>query len=266
MPNKKKLVILVAEDHPVNRKVIGLLLESLSVQVDFANDGREAIEAAERFDYGLILMDCLMPFIDGFEAAFEIRKREFRKIRHTPIIACTSMDLDLIIDRCVHAGINDFIGKPINMSILKDKIDYWSLIPTVLNVLPAAVAAKIHRLEANIEPIDRDYLKLMYGLQQLDDVLELFLTVTESLLSQLQSAIGNKNIALVCHMAHEIKGSSYTVSAREMAKLCLDLETAGQKQNWTEVEKLYVALGLAFARVRQHLQNKDKLLQDIQLE
>jgi HPt (histidine-containing phosphotransfer) domain-containing protein len=60
-------------------------------------------------------------------------------------------------------------------------------------------------------------------------------------------------------MVHEIKSSSYTVSAREMAQVCLQLEQAGELQNWPEIEKLYVTLGLAFARVRECLQNKDKL-------
>jgi len=113
------------------------------------------------------------------------------------------------------------------------------------------------------EPIDCDYLSLLYGLQQLDDVLELFLTVTDTLLSQLESAIEHHDVAVVRHMAHEIKGSSYAVSAREMAKLCLDLEHAGEEQNWTEAEKLYAALGLAFARVREFLSKKQKVMRDM---
>ncbi len=264
MPNR--LVALVAEDHPVNQKVLGLLLESLGVSFQFANNGAEAVHAACQSEYGLILMDCMMPEVDGFQASFEIRKFEFRKKRHTPIIACTAMDEDKIIDQCMRSGMDDYIAKPIERDILKDKIEFWSIIPMTLHPLTSRIVAEIRRLESSeeAEPIDRDYLHLLYGLQQLDDVLELFLTVTESLLGQLESAIVHHDVVIVRRMAHEIKGSSYAVSAREMAKLCLQLEHAGEEQNWPEAERLYSALGLAFARVRQFLHGKHELLREMQ--
>ncbi|MGH9549689.1 MAG: response regulator, partial [Terriglobales bacterium] len=238
----------------------------LGVQFDFANDGQKAIDAAFCFNYGLILMDCMMPEVSGFEAAFEIRKHEFQKCRHTPIIACTAMDKDRIIDDCVHSGIDDYIAKPVDRDILKEKISYWSVIPMTLNPLTPSLVAEIRQLEKSehAEPIDRKYLNLLYGLQQLEDVLELFLTVTENLLGQLESAITRHDAAIVRHMAHEIKGSSYAVSAREMAKLCLELERAGEEQDWPEAERLYAALGLAFARVRQFLQVKSELVKKME--
>lgn len=259
MPNQN--LVLLAEDNPVNQMVLGLLLEHLGVQFECANDGEQAVEKALAGNYGLILMDLQMPKMDGFEAALEIRKSEFKRIRHTPIIACTAMDEHTIFEKCVRSGIDDYIGKPIDRDILKQKIAYWSVIPTVLKPFTPKLAAQLKRLEeANTEPIDRDYLNLLYGLQQLDDVLELFLTVTESLLDQLESAIVHHDVVVVCRMAHEIKGSSYSVSAREMAKLCLELEQASAEQDWPEAEKLYTALGLAFARVRQFLHEKKELL------
>lgn len=261
----KRLVVLVAEDHPVNQKVLGLLLESLGVRCDFASDGLQAVEAATQCNYGLVLMDCMMPNLDGFEAAFEIRKSEFQKTRHTPIIACTALDKDRIIDQCVRSGINDYIGKPIDREILKEKIACWSVIPMAMGPLAPQVAAQIRRLETSsaAEAIDRQYLNILYGVQQLDDVLDLFMEVTEALLVELEAAIQHQDVAIVRRMAHEIKGSSYTVGAREMAQVCRELEKESEEQDWPEVEKLYVALGLAFARVRECLQNKEKLLSDI---
>lgn len=261
----KRLVVLVTEDHPVNQKVMGLLLESLGVQFDCANDGLQAVKAATAFNYGLILMDCLMPHMDGFEASFQIRKFEFHKNRHTPIIACTALDKDRVLDQCVRSGINDYISKPIDRDVLREKIGYWSVIPMAMGPLLPAVAAQIKRLEASdaAEPIDRAYLNIFYGVQQLDDVLELFMEVTETLLAQLESAIQHQDVAIVRYMAHEIKGSSYTVSAREMAQVCRELEAASEEHDWPEIEKLYVALGLAFARVRECLQNKDQILSEI---
>lgn len=261
---QQRNLVLVAEDNQVNQMVLGLLLDNLGVRYECVNDGKKALESARNKHYGLILMDIMMPEMDGFEASFEIRKSEFRKTRHTPIIACTAVDEDRIFEQCVRSGIDDYIAKPIDRDVLKQKIAYWSVIPTVLRPLTPADKAQLRQLEAtNTEPIDRDYLNLLYGLQQLEDVLELFLTVTESLLDQLESAIVHRDVTVVCRMAHEIKGSSYSVSAREMAKLCLELEHAGAEQDWPEAEKLYTALGLAFARVRQFLQNKEKLLRRV---
>ncbi len=73
-----------------------------------------------------------MPEMDGFQASFEIRKREFGKQQHTPIIACTAMDIDRIFDQCVRSGMDDFIGKPIDIDVLKEKIQYWSVVHTAL--------------------------------------------------------------------------------------------------------------------------------------
>ncbi|MBX9568387.1 MAG: response regulator [Candidatus Obscuribacterales bacterium] len=263
----KRLVVLVAEDHPVNQKVISLLLKSLDVRHDVVTNGEEAVEKALTNDYGLILMDCMMPVVDGFEAAFRIRKYEFHKRRHTPIIACTAMDEERVVDQCIRSGMDDFLGKPIDRQRLKEKIAFWSVIPITLYGMSPTIAAEIKRLELSeqTEPIDRTYLNMLYELQQLDEVLALFLTVTESLLTQLRAAIVHKDVEIVQRMAHEIKGSSYAVSAREMAELCMRLEQAGEEQDWPEAEKTYAALGLAFARVREFLSNQKELLRTIQM-
>src|SRR5688572_3994498 len=83
--------VLVAEDHPVNRMVLGLLLTNLGVTSDMVENGKQAVEAAKLNCYELIFMDIMMPEMDGFEAAFEIRKVEFERARHTPIVAVTAM-------------------------------------------------------------------------------------------------------------------------------------------------------------------------------
>jgi two-component system, sensor histidine kinase and response regulator len=261
MTEQARPLVLVAEDHPVNQKVIGLLLNMLGVDTDMVTNGRAAIEAARSDTYNMILMDIMMPDVDGFEAAFAIRKREFGKCRHTPIIACTALDKDKIKDQLIHSGMDDYIAKPISRDILKEKIERWSHIRLQLQPVTHEMEMQVKRLngevkESTSEPIDQGTLQLLYGLEQLDDVLVLFMTVTETLLAQLESAIEHRDVAVVRRMAHEIKGSSYAVSAKEMSELCLKLEQAGETQNWSEAEKLYTALGLAFARVREFLSKK----------
>lgn len=253
--------ILVAEDNLVNQRVLAILLDLLGVSSDMVRDGQEAIEAAQRDAYGLILMDIMMPQVDGFEAAMEIRRREFGRGKRIPIIACTALDKDKIKEQCLRCGIDDYLGKPYSKEGLREKIEIWSQIKIDTSI-SAADIERLRRLPTQADesseqlPIDNQSWQLLYGLEQLDDVLALFLNVTQTLLAQLDSAIRHKDVEIVKRMINEIKGSSYVVSAREMASICLKLEQAGETQNWSETEKLYASLGTAFARVREFITSK----------
>lgn len=260
-------LILVAEDHPVNQKIMALLLEMAGLHYEIVSNGKEAVQSAKNKSYGLILMDIMMPEMDGFEASFEIRTMQFGRGRHTPIIAVTAMDRRNVQDQCIRSGIDDYIAKPISQQILKEKIEHWLHRKIVMQSSAPAIQEKVVVLNKivpaesdGLYTIDKKYLQFMYGLEQLEDILALFLTVTESLLAQLESAIKQQDVSIVRRMAHEIKGSSYAISASEMATLCRDLEKQGEEQNWPEAARTYAALGLAFARVRQYLENEQQLL------
>jgi two-component system, sensor histidine kinase and response regulator len=265
MKREAHAAVLVAEDNPVNQKVMSLLLDMLSIRADLVADGKQAIEAARSDQYSLILMDIMMPEVDGFEAAFQIRKREFKRGLHTPIIACTALDKEKIVEQCIRSGIDDYLAKPLSKDALKDTIERWSSIPIQTRPSDPNLDAEVRRMNGDleeIEAIDHNSLKMLYGLEQLDDILVIFLTVTQAVLAQMESAINNKNVADVKRMAHELKGSSAAVSAKEMSELCLRLEEAAETGNFTEAEKLYTSLGLAFARVREfmnHRTNKSDL-------
>jgi CheY-like chemotaxis protein len=251
--------VLIAEDNVVNQKVISLLMDLLGVSADIVGNGQQAIEAAERDSYALILMDIMMPVVDGFDAAFRIRLSEFGHAKHIPIIACTALDKDKICEQCVRCGIDDYIAKPYSKEVLQEKIEAWSQIKMYSHVTATELERKMKALPMQVDewsdepPIDDHTWKMLYGLEQLDDVLSLFLNITQTLLAQLDSAIHRKDIEIVKQMVNEIKGSSYAVTARQMASICRELEQAGEAENWSEAEKLYTALGLAFARVREFI-------------
>ena len=106
--------VLVAEDNSVNQMVAVRLLERLGCRVDVAGNGAEAVQMATRLPYHLIFMDCHMPEMDGFDATAEIRRRETEVGRPPmPIVAVTASVLQEDRDRCVSAGMNDIIGKPV---------------------------------------------------------------------------------------------------------------------------------------------------------
>ncbi len=116
--------LLLAEDNPVNQKVACKMLEKLGYRVDVAGNGQEAVAAHERSRYPLIFMDCQMPEVDGFEATALIRKMEGRSA-HTPIVAMTANAMQGDRERCLAAGMDDYVAKPIRPKDLQAILDTW---------------------------------------------------------------------------------------------------------------------------------------------
>ncbi len=114
--------VLVAEDNLVNQKVALKMLERLGCEVELANNGREAIDMLERGEYDLVFMDCQMPELDGFEATAEIRRRYGREI---PIVAMTANAMEGDRERCIAAGMDDYISKPVKPATFKAAIERW---------------------------------------------------------------------------------------------------------------------------------------------
>ncbi len=254
MLSTSKPSVLVAEDHPVNQKIASLLLTSLGVETRMAEDGGSAVELYQKERPDLILMDIMMPGMDGFQASRQIRALEFGKKMHTPIIACTALDVDKIKEMAISCGMDDYLGKPYTRDMLIAMIEGW--LNFQLKPLPNQSEESFIASVSSKHAIDRTHLAMLYGLEQLDDILSLFLTVTEALLAQLDSAVQAQDISEVRRIAHEIKSGSAAVDAKELAQLCLKLEEIGD--DWPEVVKTYPALALAFAKVREFLEKKQE--------
>jgi len=119
------LRVLIAEDDPVNRKVLGKLLERLHCTVDHAADGSEAAERVLAGDYHLVFMDCNMPGLNGFDASRLIRVQEAASDRHTIIIAMTANARSSTREQCLEAGMDDYITKPVRVALLAETLDRW---------------------------------------------------------------------------------------------------------------------------------------------
>jgi CheY-like chemotaxis protein len=120
--------ILVVEDNYINQRVLAAYLNKENISLLIANNGLEAINFYKNMNFDCILMDIAMPIMDGIEATKEIRLRERWKRKHTPIIAVTASDPEHNRDRFFAAGIDDYLGKPINEVSLKEKIEKYSTI------------------------------------------------------------------------------------------------------------------------------------------
>lgn len=118
------LPILLAEDNIVNQKVAAKILDNLGYQVDIVSNGLDAVDAVKHKEYGLILMDCQMPDMDGYEATINIRQLQGLE-RHLPIIALTAHAMRGERERCLAAGMDDYLTKPIKIPMLRDTLQHW---------------------------------------------------------------------------------------------------------------------------------------------
>lgn len=120
------LRVLVADDNAVNRALMRRLLESMGCRVELASDGEEALRLHEQFGFDLVLLDCQMPRVDGYAAAARLRQRELGSDRRTPIVALTASAQEDERARCLAAGMDDYLSKPVRRDALHAVLDKWA--------------------------------------------------------------------------------------------------------------------------------------------
>jgi PAS domain S-box-containing protein len=134
--------VLLAEDNAINQRIAVRLLQKLGLVVDAVVNGREAVDALSKREYDLVLMDCQMPVLDGFEATKIIRKNE-TGTRRTPICALTANAMEGDRDRCLAAGMDDYISKPVDIEKLRETVARWMQRPEVSSTAPDFSKAEI---------------------------------------------------------------------------------------------------------------------------
>ena len=201
--------VLVVEDNAVNQKVAVRQVHKLGYEADVAGNGLEALEALRRIPYDLVFMDCQMPEMDGFQATAEIRKLEGDN-KHTPIVAMTANALEGDREKCLLAGMDGYISKPVRIRDLEEVLARWDV------VVDAAALTAIRELGGADDP----------GF--LDGLISDFREDSSKQLEALRGAVQSGNAKALELAAHALKGSSGNMGVRRMQALCLRLESIGK--------------------------------------
>jgi CheY-like chemotaxis protein len=202
--------VLVAEDNPVNQVVIETLLERRGIAVDLVSDGAEAIQRLDPARHAAIFMDCQMPNLDGYEATARIRASEAGE-RHVPIVAMTAHAFAGDRERCLQAGMDDYLSKPLRQEELDAVIERW-LPPVSPGML--LDHARVRSLRSVSDAL-------------VERVVDAFVRTTPALLDELRDAVARGDEDATRKLAHKLRGSSETIGAVGLSVLARALENGG---------------------------------------
>ncbi|MEG4530953.1 PAS domain S-box protein [Microcoleus sp. D2_18a_D3] len=254
------LKILLVEDTPINQKVGLNQLRVLGCAADVANNGAEALSMVALKKYDIVLMDCQMPVLDGYEATRELRRREaadaaagkMEPHQKTVVIAMTANALKGDREKCLAAGMDDYISKPIAIEKLKSVLENWS---TKLKIeTPKFNGEELPNSEPDIESVvDMARLHEISGadLEFEREILQAFVVDTASYLEAAKEAIASGDMETLARHAHQIKGVSATAAVRLMPDLADQLQSLADSNDLEGATKIIAELEIILARVQK---------------
>ncbi|MGY4562261.1 response regulator [Thermostichus sp. MS-CIW-32] len=280
---QQSLRILLAEDNPVNQKVALRQLESLGYKADVVANGQEVLDLLQQVRYDLILMDCQMPVMDGYEATRRLRQQERRSGHRTVVIAITANAMQEDRERCLQAGMDDYLSKPVLKEDLQRLLNHWSQLIAQSaggsSNQAASEAASPSSPGRDRDPssptlpypIDSAYLDQVSGGDRgfQRELLQVFIQDCETQLPQLRQAIAGCNAEGMRRIAHRLKGASSNVGANAFCQVVRELEhlgvalaqqgsQGGHDLEWARALQAPEDLERILADIRQYLQDLEE--------
>lgn len=247
---RKEYKLLLAEDNLINQKVVIRMLNSAGYQVDAVMDGEQVLRVYSQKNYDLILMDVQMPEVDGYTATKKIREMEPHK-NSVPIIAITAHALVGDREKCIEAGMNEYISKPV---IAKEIV---LLIDRLLKIDQVNVKAETEeKKESGLFDFER-LKQISLGDPVFEkDLLGDFIIDAESKLKSIQDCIAARDASKIINLAHTLKGSSYSVGATSVGDEALGIELSAKNNDIDSVEERLSKLSKSIRDTREIIKNK----------
>ncbi|MFA7555631.1 MAG: EAL domain-containing protein [Spongiibacteraceae bacterium] len=253
-----RLSILVVEDNRTNQQVAVGMLERLGCHVDIAFNGVESLSLLESNTYDLVFMDCHMPEMDGYEATRRIRSLS-ADVSQLPIVAMTANAQQGDRNKCIAAGMNDYLAKPLTMSALKDALAKWLGEDSFARIQPETLPM-LH--EANSEIIERSYLADLYSSigNVMYTMVQAYLEDLPIYLTSLEEAVAAKNTQSVMEIAHTVRGSSSSFGAIKLVDCCRRLEDLGRANQLDGMQSLLAEVQFESGQVLRVLSQEYQML------
>lgn len=216
--------ILVVEDSELNIKLILNIFKNANLNCDIAINGREAIESFIARDYDIILMDCELPEMDGYEATKQIRIIEADK-KHTPIIAMTANVLNEDKEKCYQAGMDDYLSKPININQL------FEILGKYIKVIEKSDENFIKEEEKIIDIINKIVEELSFSKEEACDIFNRYLEMFPQTIINIQNELNIENYENIYQLVHKLKGASANLRVSKIVQICDELYVGIRSQD-----------------------------------
>jgi PAS domain S-box-containing protein len=267
------VLLLVAEDNPTNQLVIKKQLALLGYKNEIMSDGQEAYDAWIKNDYTMLLTDCHMPNVDGYELTGMIREAEKGSGNRIPIIAITANALQGEVDRCLECGMDDYLSKPLEMSKLKSTLKKWLLRTRPetaekdesdnekeklsLPVKDESVVIETNEVNnSEFAAVDPSALKEIFedDNESISELLQSFIQPSQNIITEIQTGYKQNSAEEVQMAAHKLKSAARSVGANLLADTCAALEKAGKSGDWDTINREIESLEPQMAEVEKYIE------------
>jgi len=239
----QRMRVLVAEDNPVNQTVVVSQLRKLGHTAVAVGNGLEALAALDEIEYDVVLMDCQMPEMDGYEASAIIRQRPQHKT--LPIIAMTANAMSGDRERCLAAGMDDYITKPFKLDDLSKVLSRIALRPAMAepNAVPNSPALLDENVLAELRAIDPSNPDFVPAL------IALYLEDAPQRIEVLRRAIASGDAEATWRAAHALKSACANIGATRLVSMCGAIETGARSGNGLNGPSIFASLEVEFGGV-----------------
>ncbi len=265
--------VLLVEDNAVNRQVAQRLLSLIGISYEIAENGKEALDAIAARPFDGVLMDCQMPVMDGYTATRIQRQNEGQSAKHIPIIAMTANAMAGDREKCLKAGMDEYLSKPLNRALLEQTLRKWlpagaksrpiapppraAVVPPVAPIPPSAIGPSVITGQTPSLVLDtdviRDLVEVMGG--EFTDLVRVYLEDTPKAITALEQAASRSNVEGLIAPSHSLKSTSANLGAMGLSELAKRVEHGARAGTLTanEAPILVAEIKRGFQRVTHEL-------------